>query len=257
MIPFEELNVEAYRLLLRIEIALRECLRLSLQQQYGPKWQMSLPGDLLKTIRQSQAEENRPQFDFMRLGPLYYLNFGELLPVLRQKLGRPTADRFGGDCFIKQLENVLSPRNAVSHARSVSISGLKAIEALYKQVETALTKDEFARLLSNPDVGMTPEECLEPLIAWLDSAKTAVLTLSSMVPKSTAYDRVVLQCWWDDLELAGFDCRPVEEAARLMQAYSGLPQGVGSAGIRQSFSEANEMVKVIESAILQLRKAST
>lgn len=70
MIPFEEDNVAAYRLLLRIEIALRECLKLSFEQQFGPKWQNSIPGNLLTKIREAQREENRPQFDFLRLGPL-------------------------------------------------------------------------------------------------------------------------------------------------------------------------------------------
>ena len=46
MIPFEENNLESYRLLLRIEIALRELLRQSFEQQYGPRWRNRLPGGL-------------------------------------------------------------------------------------------------------------------------------------------------------------------------------------------------------------------
>jgi hypothetical protein len=67
MTPFEPENLTAYTLLLRIEIALRESLRASLESEFGPDWQKRLPGDLLKKIRKSQAEEHRPQFNFIRL----------------------------------------------------------------------------------------------------------------------------------------------------------------------------------------------
>ena len=89
MIPFENDNLRAYTLLLRIEIVLRECLKASLEAEFGVNWRNRLPGELLKKIKESQAEENRPQFDFVRLGPLYYLTFGEILTLLQQKSGSP------------------------------------------------------------------------------------------------------------------------------------------------------------------------
>src|SRR5262245_21661184 len=106
VVPFEEANLLAYKLLLRMEIALRESLRKSLSDQFGPKWRSQLPGELLKKIRQAQKEEQRPQFDYLFLGPLYYLTLGELILILQQKAWRITRDFFGGDCFIKQLENI-------------------------------------------------------------------------------------------------------------------------------------------------------
>jgi len=79
MLPFEADNLKAYSLLLRIEVALREALKQSLEEAHGRQWQKRLNGELLKKIRLSQTEENKPQFNFVRLGPLYYLSFGELL----------------------------------------------------------------------------------------------------------------------------------------------------------------------------------
>jgi len=141
MIPFESDNLRAYTLLIRIEIALRECVRQSLETEYGLQWQKKLHGELLKKIRMSQVAENRPQFDLVRLGPLYYLTFGELLTQLQQKPSRLVTDKLGGDSFLKQLENVFIPRNALCHSRPVSSVGLKTIETLYAQIEAALTKD--------------------------------------------------------------------------------------------------------------------
>jgi len=73
MIPFENDNLKAYTLLLRIEVVLRECLKQALEAEHGLSWQKKLNGELLKTIRKAQSDEYKPQFDFVRLGPLYYL----------------------------------------------------------------------------------------------------------------------------------------------------------------------------------------
>ena len=62
-VSFEEDNLEAYPFLLRIEIALREGLKDTYKDQHGPGWQKFLPGELLKKIRESQKEENRPQLE--------------------------------------------------------------------------------------------------------------------------------------------------------------------------------------------------
>ena len=148
MIPFEDDNLRAYTLLLRIEIVLRECLRTSLESKFGVHWRKRLPGELLKKIKELQAEESRPQFNFVRLGPLYYLTFGELLTLLQQKSGRSVAKKLGGDCVLKQLENIFVPRNAVCHSRPVSSVGLKTIETLYAEMETALTAEGLARLMA-------------------------------------------------------------------------------------------------------------
>jgi hypothetical protein len=72
-------------LLLRIEVALREAIRLALYDEFGSQWHKRLSGDLLKKIRDSQRDESKPQFNYVRLGPLYYLTFGELLSQLNQK----------------------------------------------------------------------------------------------------------------------------------------------------------------------------
>jgi len=151
-------------LLLRIEIVLRECLKHSLESQSGVDWQKKLPGDILTKIRKAQTDENKPQFNFVRLGPLYYLTFPELLPLLQQKSGRSVAEKLGGDTFLKQFENIFAPRNAVCHSRPVSSVGLKTIETLYAQMEAALTSDGLASLMATPDTGMTQDEAAKGII---------------------------------------------------------------------------------------------
>ena len=241
-------------LLLRIEIVLRECLRKSLESQSGVDWQKKLPGDLLTKIRKAQTDENKPQFNFVRLGPLYYLTFGELLILLQQKSGRSVAEKLGGDCFLKQLENIFAPRNAVCHSRPVSSVGLKAIETVYAEMETALTADGLARLIAKPDTGLTQDEAVTRLIPALNEMLRDLPDLPPAFSIPEAFQTATAQFWWADDSLAGFNRSSVEAAIALIREYNALPAGVGSAGNRQRFCEQRDLKKRIRAAITELEK---
>jgi hypothetical protein len=252
MIPFEQDNLDAYKLLLRIEVILRESLRESYEEQFGNSWRNRLPGDLLKKIRDAQVEEKQPQFDYLCLGPLYYLSMGELLSLLQQKSGSGVARRFGGECFIKQIENILGPRNAICHARCVSSIGLKLIEVLYLQMEATLTPNGLKELLLKPDTGIYQESVARGLIPWLNEAEAIICQLDNPVPITPIYDTAKSQYWWGNTALAGFDCVIIDQVTILLIEYNALPAGIGSAAGRQRFCEDRNLVTVLESAIKQL-----
>jgi hypothetical protein len=254
MIPFENDNVRAYTLLVRIEIVLRELLKASLEAEFGIHWRNRLPGDLLKKIKQSQTEENRPQFSYLCLGPLYYLTFGELLTVLRQKSGRAVADRLGGDCILKQLENIFVPRNAVCHCRPVSAVGLKAIETLYAEMEAALTPNGFVRIMSETDTGLDQYQAANELIRALNEMLRDFAKLPSSFALPEAFRIATVQFWWADDSLAGFGISAVEAAFRLVGEYNALPTGVGSAAIRQRFCEQRDFKTKLVNAVKELEK---
>jgi hypothetical protein len=256
MIPFENENLRAYTLLLRIEIVLRECLRTSLESELGMHWRKKLPGELLKKIKESQAEESRPQFNFVRLGPLYYLTFGELLTLLQQKLGRSVAEKLGGDCILKQLENIFTPRNAVCHSRPVSAVGLKTIETMYAEMETALTADGLARLLAKPDTGLAQDEAAKGLIPALNEMLRDLPNLPPAFPIPEAFQTATAQFWWADDTLAGFNRSSVEDAIAVIHEYNALPAGVGSAGARQRICDQCDLKTRIQDAITELEKVT-
>lgn len=256
MIPFEEDNLRAYVLLLRIEIVLRECLRQSMESEFGPYWQKRLPGDLRKIIKESQDAEHKPQFNFLRLGPLYYLTFGELLGLLQRAEGRSVAERLGGGCFLKQLENLLAPRNALCHSRPVSSVGLKTVETLYAQMETALTEEVLAQLMADPDIGLSQEEAVKAIKPLLEQALHELPDLPRAFPIPKAYELAERQFWWADDSLATFSCSCVESAIALIREYNAIPIGVGSAGNRQKFCDQRGMKKQIQDAIIELGKVA-
>jgi hypothetical protein len=239
---------------MRIEIVLRESLKAALESEFGVQWQKRLPGSLLKKIKESQAEENRPQFNFIRLGPLYYLTFAELLPLLQQKAGRSVIEKLGGDCFSKQFENLFTPRNAICHSRPVSTVGLMAIEALYHQMKTALSEQDFDHLLSKLDIGLAQDEAAKKLIPAFKNVIENLpnLPISFEIPEE--FQIATDQFWWADDSLAGFNRSIVELATALVREYNALPAGVGCAGIRQTFSEQRHIKASVQHAITELEK---
>ena len=256
MIPFENDNLKAYALLMRIEIALRELLRASLEAEFGVQWRKRLPGELLKKIKQSQTEENRPQFGYVRLGPLYYLTFGELLTLLQQKSGRTVAEKFGGDCVLKQFENILVPRNAICHSRPVSSVGLKTIETLYIEMETALTAAGLVRLTEKPNVGLGQNQAASELIASLEAAIEKLPTLPSSFLIPDVYRTATAQFWWAEDTLAGFNRSVVEASFDRIREYNALPAGVGCAGARQRYCDQHQLKQEVQNAIAELKKVT-
>lgn len=256
MIHFESDNVKAYKLLLWIEIAIRECIRYCMMKAHGNCWRKQIPGDLLRKVRESEKEENRPQFNYTRLGPLYYLSLGELVPILKQKVSGGVAELLGGEWVIKDIENILGLRNAICHARPVPSVGLVAIDALYLQMMTALDSHQLSNIVSSPDIGVFPDDTARLLIPWMGNLKENILTLQCPITIDAAYETATQQYWWGMSEFSGFDCAALERVSDLIAAYNALPTGVGSAGRRERFCEDNKALQAIETATFELKRVS-
>jgi len=257
MISFQEDNIRAYGRLLWIEVAVRECIRHAMEQTYGDAWKKKIPGDLLKKIRESEREENRPHFNFIHLGPLYYLSLGELVPILRQKVASNITKIFGGEWIINDIEKILGPRNAICHARPVPAVGLTAIESLYQQVKTALESQGMIDIVATSDTGIFPEDSAKLLIPWIDELKKIMPILHAPIAIPDAYKDATLQYWWGNQDLAGFDCSTIDFLANLLGDYNSLPLGVGSAAKRQRFCEDRQPLQAIDNALSQLRRVSS
>ena len=254
MVPFEDANVEAYRLLLRIEVVVREVLRISLEEIHGARWQRQLLKEMRSKIHESQAEEHRRrQFDFIRLGPLYYLTLGELIPLLRQRVAQQAVQRLGGNAFIEQVENIFAPRNAVAHSRDVSAAGIAAIRAIYLQIENSVGGEELSTILQHPDVGISPERALPSILEWAIDVFGKIEKLAATCPPCEEYSKAETQFWWGMHEVREVDYQLLERCVKDVERYNVLPKGIGSAATRQRFVESSRLNETLQKAIQTLK----
>lgn len=250
---FESANLAAFKLLHRIEVGLREWARLKLEAHHGAAWQRRLPGALLTKIRTSQTEELRPNFDFIRLGPLYYLTFGELVELLKQAPLKSHLDELGGQQYVAALSVLLGPRNAVCHCRPVSSIGRHAVEIAYAQLACSIGEVELLMLTENPQVGVFPDEVLSAFRDFLEPVPASLAKLPPVFEIPEIYDTAVNQFWWGDRELAGFNSAELDVLVEMLTRYNEISTGVGSAARRQRFIEKNCLVEKIEACLRGLQ----
>lgn len=142
MIPFESDNLRAYTLLLRIEIALRELLRIALESEFGVQWRKRLPGDLLKKIKESQAEENRPQFGYPELKANHLLSAEEKAKIVSElTVGYRTLFEAG----ITEIDNCIRLAGA-----PLSAGFWKSYVEVEKGKRWSWNDDSFAEQLRKP-----------------------------------------------------------------------------------------------------------
>lgn len=251
MVPFEEINKEAGTLLLRIEVVLRELLAREYRAQHGIEWQRRIPGALLAKIRASQVAETRPQYDFLRLGPFYYLTFGELLESLKQGPGRELTRKLGGDTIIGKLEGLLAPRNAIAHSRSVSQVGLKAAQALYAEIATAVGPDRFVELAARPQAGVYPDEVRPVVCRWLLEIRKSVVEFTPLSSNDRFADAQA-QYWWPDEPMAGFCTSAIDEIAEAVDKLRAVTDGIGSAAPRLQIIRETDLRAKIDAALNDL-----
>lgn len=254
MIPFESDNLKAYKHLLRIEVILREILKTTLEQEFGTKWQKQLPGNFLVQIRQAQKEESRPNFGYKRLGPLYYLTFGDLVTLLNNRNAASVAKMLGGENVLRQLANIMVPRNAVCHSRPVSSVGLMSIETVLAQIEAALTPERVIKITRNPDTGISQEDFAASILPAIRDIMRRLPQLPTAFTSPDIYQVAITQFWWIDDQMAGFNRAIVDSAMSMIQDYNALPSGVGSLAARQIFIQERKMQEVMYTAICELER---
>ena len=252
-IPFAERNAEGYQYLLYVEVALRELMRHALRSQHGDKWQKHIPGHYLQKIRKDQQDEAmQASFGFRKLGPLYYLTFGQLVAMSIQK---PVVDRLKkvlGPQGPQLLQESIPSRNAIAHCRDLTANALATLRTLQMHMATGLAANELVPLLHEPDIGVAPEETRERLADWFRRVQGALSQSRSLPDDPHDYQVATLQYWWSSSDLAGFDVERVNTLAATIRQYSHLPGGVGAAAARQRFISESGILTDLKTTLLML-----
>ena len=252
-VPFEERNVEGYRLVLYVEVALREIAKNEYEKTYGHDWQKRIPGQLLRRIRDDQKDEQKhASLDFRRLGPLYYLTFGEIVDLAAQKPVVEVVRAILGQHGLELIKELILPRNSLAHCRDLSHAALTTLRTVSSRMESGLTACGLSGLLKNPDVGLYPEDAAVSLGSWLGATLTDIEHIRAVSSSDRDYRAAASQYWWSSTDLAGFDVAMVNSVANKLRQYQRLPGGVGAAAARQHFLEQSGLLNELQQAIQML-----
>ena len=255
-VPFASRNSEGYACLLYIEVALRELARHELCRHYGEKWQKRIPGRYLQKIRRDQKDEaTKASLGFRRLGPLYYLTFGELVEVAIQEPTVEAVTRVLGQQGPALLMEIVPCRNAIAHCRDLSEEALATVRALSSRMTTGLAAHGLAGVLQQPDIGLYPEEARELIARWLTEVQDVLSELRALTVGQESYKEASRQYWWSSSDLAGFDVELVDGLAVKVRQYSQLPGGVGAAATRERFISESGILTDLEKITLMLGRA--
>jgi hypothetical protein len=160
----------------------------------------------------------------------------------------------GGEVILKQLENILGPRNALCHSRPATSVGLKAIKSLYSQLETSLTPDGLAALIASPDTGLSQVDFAQQLTPALHLALKELPNLPIQVALPSVVQIAKSQFWWGEDDFAGFAIAPVDATLTAIEKYNAIPKGVGAAGERYHICDKYRLEDLIRSTISVLAK---
>ena len=233
-----------------VEVALREIAKNAYETTYGHDWQRRIPGQLLKRIRVDQKDEQKhASLDFRRLGPLYYLTFGELVELAAQKPVVEAVRAILGQHGLELIKELIPPRNSLAHCRDLSHTALTTVRTVSSRMESGLSACGLSRLLKNPDVGLYPEDAAVSLSSWLEATLVDIENIRAVSSSDQDYRAAASQYWWSSADLAGFEVEMVNSVANKIRQYQELPDGVGAATARQHFFEQSGLLNELQQAI--------
>jgi Swt1-like HEPN len=186
----EQLRLDGFLHLTRIEIGLRRLLEMELEEAGGNRWWRALPQDVVEKIVD---------------GSLDYLDFADLKKVISSKwntLG--TLRQIGSKAQLTvHLEELEPIRNALAHSRSLSYRDLALVRATYSLVEPAIRKHLRKHASPGAQTSDAPEVVLMRIRARLEQNAPIPRTdfsrmqafgdtgnILAVVEKVSAYDRV-------------------------------------------------------------------
>ena len=225
-------NLEAYRLIYEIEVAIREFLIARCEPVSGPTWWKDVlaQAQASKLERSSErrpppgpseqrAKDDRKTWMSRRVfHPIYFVDFPELGAAFERnankELGNHLVSRNAkaiGDHF----ERLLPIRNAVAHNRPISAEDLGLVKAIHESVRGELGVDAFRSLVDNPSsITAMQSEMLE-LLGELNDAAGAVAQAQAV--QLSVWGRL-RQRWWLEPEWQ-LDAKSVVDVFRALEKY--------------------------------------
>jgi hypothetical protein len=228
-----EMNLEAYRLIYEVEVAVREFLIARCEPIMGPAWwrevlersqaakleRVAEPRKGAKPADQRAKDDGKHLSSRRAFHPVYWVDFPELGRVFqmnsnKQKLAEHLVSRNAKaihECF-----ELLQPiRNAVAHNRPIDLADLDLARSVHATVRSELGLDAFATLCNKPNSIAEMRQEMAELLAELKQAGHLVQNAKEL--QLPVWERLQTR-WWLEPEWQ-VDAKSVVEAFALLVAY--------------------------------------
>ncbi len=193
-----QLNIQAYELLIQIEVGIREFFISLIIKQDVNNWmhdflgstQREIIGDISKRISISQkANEPSPIQDIYRLKidkavktmsdttfaenklfhPFYYLNWTDMENLLRLKqnssLFEASIGKTGKELILASLSGLSGTRNDIAHSRFITNKQYTALKSAYDQIKALI--ENFDQYVANQSKEESIDTLMSDLIAFI------------------------------------------------------------------------------------------
>lgn len=248
-------NIETYKYIYLLEVALRELFIEEFESLSGPRWYKDhLPEDMLDKYKDARRKELEvPWESHVPLHPIYYTDFGELIKAIKRKDNWKASFRniFGKrkDIPIADLDSLLNIRNKIAHHRIATDADLKKVESVFHSLASALG-ERLNSLVSKP----TMEDSIETKLRSLRKEMTNTLDSCLQMEKTSEIPlwAEILNSWWFDESYLNHDLEPIEVFNNLMLEYCELPRTRGAGPVIERWVKQNDPKSTFENATICL-----
>lgn len=219
--------MDAYSVLLQIEVALRELI-ISELSEFGAKWwKQRLPGDIVIKVRQGREYERMvPWRQAVPHHPIYYTDLPDLTKVItaRNNWDDKFSSIFGNAEHFRNSMRTLEPiRNSVAHSRIISTEDLEVLRGIERSLVAAFGEDRFHGLIGR-------RTAVPSLMAQLRKASEDIGEMIASIEAPASIDKLLMRVngmrnqWWWDEDYLGFPTETVDEAVELTEEYCQQPR---------------------------------
>lgn len=255
-----DLNVQAYKLLFRIENGLRSFIEQTLGAEFGPKWwKQQIPGDIRKQCEDRQKEEREKHWlDYQAAHPIYYSHFENLkrIVVKKDNWDGVFAGYFGPVKMIveSKLTELEPLRNKIAHNRPVTDTEVQKLALIWRELQQCMAVSSIghptAPIAVVPSLRIMDEivareiaEQLSQLEAELQNNRNRLTDLESAILEDWTE---VQTKWWFSPEFLSLNLSDLKDAHELLARYNALPRYPGCGNQLADYLRTNDVLAHVD-----------
>jgi len=250
-----EANLEIYRLLYCIEVAVRELIIEEMQQYFGERWwKQRLPGDVKEKYGNSREVEATASWtELVPHHPLYYVDFPDLRKIMErtdnwdQVFQRIFSRKDILDATLSELEPI---RNKIAHNRKATPGDVEVVKGAFAKLVVQVGESRFGDLLLRMTIAESVPELLERLAEEAEQACVACKECQRIGELPTWH--AVKSKWWFDEEFLGNSIETVVALFELFAAYKQLPRSRGQGHKIEQWVKTRDVDATYQAALKEL-----